>query len=165
MLSVDASQAAQKLFHARLTMPVTPGPLTLLYPKWIPGEHMPTGPIQDNVGVKFSAGGQTIPWRRDDADMFTYHVTVPPGVNQLEIALDYTSPVSGERRLFRWRQRHRQADGHQLEPATALSRRLHHRPAHLPGIAEASGRMEIRHGVAAIGRTGRATPSRFSPPR
>jgi predicted metalloprotease with PDZ domain len=96
MLAVDASQAAQKLFHARLTMPVTPGPLTLHYPKWIPGEHMPTGPVVDNVGVKFSAGGQTIPWRRDDVDMFTYHVTVPPGVNQLEVAMDYTSPVSGE---------------------------------------------------------------------
>ncbi|MFI5111381.1 MAG: M61 family metallopeptidase [Terriglobales bacterium] len=96
MLAVDASQAAQKLFHARLTMPVTPGPLTLRYPKWIPGEHMPSGPVVDNVGVKFSAGGQTIPWRRDDVDMFTYHVTIPPGVNQLEVAMDYTSPVSGE---------------------------------------------------------------------
>ena len=96
MLAVDASHAAQKLFHARQTMPVTPGPLTLLYPKWIPGEHMPTGPVVDNVGVKFTAGGQTIPWRRDDVDMFTYHVTVPPGVNQLEVAMDYTSPVSGE---------------------------------------------------------------------
>ncbi|MBZ5509555.1 MAG: M61 family peptidase [Acidobacteriia bacterium] len=96
MLAVDASQAAQKLFHARLTMPVTPGPLTLHYPKWIPGEHMPSGPVVDNVGVKFSAAGQTIPWRRDDVDMFTYHLTVPPGVNQLEIAMDYTSPVSGE---------------------------------------------------------------------
>jgi predicted metalloprotease with PDZ domain len=77
-------------------MPVSPGPLTLLYPKWIPGEHMPSGPIVDNVGVKFTAGGQTIPWRRDDADMFTYHLTVPPGVKQLEIAMDYTSPVAGE---------------------------------------------------------------------
>jgi predicted metalloprotease with PDZ domain len=95
-LAVDARQAAQKLFHARLTVPVTPGPLTLHYPKWIPGEHMPSGPVVDNVGVKFSAGGQTIPWRRDDVEMFTYHLTVPAGANQLEITMDYTSPVSGE---------------------------------------------------------------------
>ena len=95
-LAVDASQAAQKMLHARLTMPVTPGPLTLLYPKWIPGEHMPSGPIADSVGLKFSAGGQTIPWRRDDVDMFTYRLTIPAGVSQLEIALDYTSPVAGE---------------------------------------------------------------------
>ena len=78
-LAVDASQAAQKMLHARLTMPVTPGPLTLLYPKWIPGEHMPSGPIADSVGLKFSAGGQTIPWRRDDVDMFTYRLTIPAG--------------------------------------------------------------------------------------
>ena len=95
-LAVDARQAAQKLFHARLTMPVTPGPLTLFFPKWIPGEHGPTGPIADNVGLMFTAGGHAIPWRRNDVDMFTYHLTVPPGVTQLEIAMDYTSPVSGE---------------------------------------------------------------------
>ncbi|MBZ5568437.1 MAG: M61 family peptidase [Acidobacteriia bacterium] len=95
-LAVDATQAAQKILHARLTMTVTPGPLTLLYPKWIPGEHMPHGPIVDSVGLKFSAGGQTLPWRRDDADMFTYHLTIPAGVSQLEIALDYASPVAGE---------------------------------------------------------------------
>jgi predicted metalloprotease with PDZ domain len=96
MLAVDASHAAQKLFHARLTMPVTPGPLTLRYPKWIPGEHMPSGPVADSVGVQFNAAGQTIPWRRDDVDMFTYHLTIPAGANQLEIAMDYASPVSGE---------------------------------------------------------------------
>ncbi len=96
MLAVDASQAAQKIFHARLTIPVSPGPLTLLYPKWIPGEHGPTGPIQDNVGVKFSAGGQTIPWRRNEIDMFTYHVIVPAAVSELEVEMDYTSPASGE---------------------------------------------------------------------
>lgn len=95
-LAVDASQAALKILHARLTMAVTPGPLTLLYPKWIPGEHMPSGPVIDSVGLRFSAGGQAIPWRRDDVDMFTYHLTIPAGVSQLEIALDYASPVSGE---------------------------------------------------------------------
>ena len=95
-LAVDASQAAQKIFHSHQTMPVTPGPLTLLYPKWIPGEHGPTGPILDNVGLKFTAGGQTIPWRRDDDDMYTYHLTIPAGASQLEITMDYTSPVAGE---------------------------------------------------------------------
>jgi len=96
MLAVDATQAPQKLFHSRLTMPVSPGPLTLLYPKWIPCEHMPSGPVPDNVGVKFSAGGQVIPWRRDDVEMFAYHLTVPVGANQLEVTMDYTSPASGE---------------------------------------------------------------------
>jgi len=95
-LAVDASQAPRKIFHSTMTFPVTPGPLTLLYPKWIPGEHMPSGPIQDNVGLKFSAGGQTLAWRRDDVDMNSYHVTIPAGANQLEVSMDYTSPVAGE---------------------------------------------------------------------
>ena len=46
-LKVDASQAPMRIFHARLSMPVTPGPFTLEYAKWIPGEHMPTGPISN----------------------------------------------------------------------------------------------------------------------
>ena len=44
-LSVDATDAPRKLFHAKLEMPAQPGTMTLYYPKWIPGEHGPTGPI------------------------------------------------------------------------------------------------------------------------
>jgi len=57
-LSVDATDAPRKIFHAQLNIPATPGTLTLLYPKWIPGEHGPTGPIQNLTGLKFSANGQ-----------------------------------------------------------------------------------------------------------
>ena len=64
-LAVDARQAPQKILHAKMQIPVQPGPLTLYYPKWIPGEHMPDGPIIQMAGLKFSAGGKTIPWRRD----------------------------------------------------------------------------------------------------
>ena len=92
-LSVDATEAPRKLFHARMTMPVAPGPLTLVYPKWIPGEHGPTGPIVDLAGLKLTAGGQTIPWRRDDVDMYTFHLEVPAGASELEVALDFLSPT------------------------------------------------------------------------
>lgn len=95
-IEVDASQAAQSLFHSRLTIPVAPGPLTLLYPKWIPGEHGPTGPVVNSAGMKFTAGGQVLPWRRDDVDMYAIHLDIPTGVSQLEVALDYLAPVSGE---------------------------------------------------------------------
>ena len=44
-LRVDATDAPRRLFHVQMTMPAKPGPLTLLYPEWIPGEHGPTGPI------------------------------------------------------------------------------------------------------------------------
>ena len=46
-LNVDAREAPLRIFHARLVIPAAPGPLTLVYPKWIPGEHGPTGPITD----------------------------------------------------------------------------------------------------------------------
>jgi len=69
-LLVDASQAPQKILHVKMEIPVAAGPLTLYYPEWIPGEHMPDGPIIEVAGMKFSAGGKTIPWRRDLVEMF-----------------------------------------------------------------------------------------------
>ena len=74
-------------------LPVKPGPLTLFYPKWIPGEHSPTGPIVDLVGLKLSAGGKEISWRRDDVDMYAFHVDVPAGAEILEATYDYLSPA------------------------------------------------------------------------
>ena len=56
--------------------------LTLYYPKWIPGEHAPDGPVVDLAGLKFSAGGKTLKWRRDLLDGFTIHVDVPAGENE-----------------------------------------------------------------------------------
>lgn len=87
-LNVDATQASRNVLHTRLTIPVTPGPLTLFYPKWIPGEHTPTGPINDLVGLKLTTNGKSIPWRRDETEMFAFHCDVPQGVNQLEVSFD-----------------------------------------------------------------------------
>jgi predicted metalloprotease with PDZ domain len=92
-LAVDATDAARKVLHARMVIPATPGPLTLVYPKWIPGEHAPTGPIADLAGLKISAGGKDIPWQRDDVDMYAFHVKVPEGANGIEVKLDYLSPA------------------------------------------------------------------------
>jgi len=93
VLEVDAREAPRKIFHAKLTFPAVPGALTLAYPKWIPGEHGPTGPIADLVGLKFSADKNPIPWRRDPADMYLFRVEVPPGAQSVEAALDYVSPA------------------------------------------------------------------------
>ena len=96
-LMVDASSAPQKILHARMEIPVSAGALTLYYPEWIPGEHMPDGPIIQVAGMKFSGGGKTIPWRRDLVEMFSIHVDVPPGVTTLEADLDVllSGPASG----------------------------------------------------------------------
>src|ERR1017187_535848 len=64
-LKVDATDAARRLFHVRMSMPAKPGAMTLLYPEWIPGEHGPTGPIANLVDLKIQAAGKSVSWRRD----------------------------------------------------------------------------------------------------
>jgi len=95
-LSVDATTAPRKIFHASLKIPATPGDLTLYYPKWIPGEHAPDGPIVDLTGLFFKANGQTLKWRRDLLDGFTIHVEVPAGANEVDADLDFLSPATFE---------------------------------------------------------------------
>ncbi|MFZ0684927.1 MAG: M61 family peptidase [Terriglobales bacterium] len=95
-LSVDASEAPRKIFHTQMRIPAKPGTLTLYYPKWIPGEHGPTGPITDLTGLKFSASGKTLSWRRDLLDGYTFHVEVPEGESEIAASLDYASPASAE---------------------------------------------------------------------
>ena len=88
-VSVDATDSTRRLYHVKMVMPVTPGPLTLFYPEWIPGEHGPTGPVTDLVNLRITGNGSPIPWRRDLADMFTFQVTVPQGVSSIDISLEY----------------------------------------------------------------------------
>ena len=95
-LSVDATSAPRKIFHAALRIPASPGDLTLYYPKWIPGEHAPDGPVVDLAGLKFSAGGKPLKWRRDLLDGFTIHVEVPAGENEVAAELDFLSPATFE---------------------------------------------------------------------
>jgi predicted metalloprotease with PDZ domain len=92
-LDVDLREAPRHIFHAKLTLPVNAGPLTLVYPKWIPGEHSPTGPIVDLVGLKITAARKEVPWRRDDVDMFAFHLDVPAGADTLNLSYDYLSPA------------------------------------------------------------------------
>jgi predicted metalloprotease with PDZ domain len=93
-IAVDASDAPRKIIHAQLTIPAAPGSLTLYYPKWIPGEHGPTGPVQELTGLKFAANGQPLTWRRDLLDGWTFHVDVPQGVSVVNASLDYVAPVA-----------------------------------------------------------------------
>jgi predicted metalloprotease with PDZ domain len=87
-LTVDATEAGRRIYHVRLVIPARPGPLTLYYPKWIPGTHAPVGPISNLAGLKIQAGGKTIRWRRDDVDAFAFHCRVPEGAGAVEAAFD-----------------------------------------------------------------------------
>jgi len=91
-LDVDATDAPRKILHARLRIPAQPGKLTLVYPKWIPGEHGPNGPITDLVGLSMSAAGRPVEWQRDPEDMYAFHLEVPAGANAVEISLDFLFP-------------------------------------------------------------------------
>jgi len=94
---VDTTRAPQKILHAHLQMPVQPGPLTLFYPEWIPGEHMPDGPIINVAGLIFTANGKQLPWHRDLSDAFTFYLTIPDGTKTLDVDLDFllSAPAEG----------------------------------------------------------------------
>jgi predicted metalloprotease with PDZ domain len=91
-LDLDATEAPRKLYKARLVIPARPGHLTLYYPKWIQGEHQPSGPINDLSGLRLTAAGKPVPWRRDDVDLYAFHCTVPEGADALEASLEYLIP-------------------------------------------------------------------------
>ena len=90
---LDAREVARKRVHTELSLAAKPGPLTLVFPEWIPGEHGPTGPIDTLVGMVIRANGQTLTWQRDPSDMYAISVLVPAGANRLEIALESGLPV------------------------------------------------------------------------
>ncbi|MGH9758515.1 MAG: M61 family metallopeptidase [Candidatus Acidiferrales bacterium] len=96
-LAVDATQAPQKLLHIHEQIPVEAGPLTLYYPEWIPGEHMPDGPIIEVAGLKFTGEGKRIPWRRDLVEMYSLHLNIPAGVTTLDANFDFllSAPAQG----------------------------------------------------------------------
>jgi predicted metalloprotease with PDZ domain len=91
-LNVDATDLDHRLFRVRETIPVKPGPLTLLYPQWLPGNHAPRGPIDQLAGLQIKAGNQPIAWTRDPVNMYAFHVQVPAGATSLELEFQFTSP-------------------------------------------------------------------------
>ncbi|MGA9717506.1 MAG: M61 family peptidase [Acidobacteriaceae bacterium] len=95
VLHVDLSDAPRHILHARETIPVSAGPLELEYPQWIPGDHRPTGPIDNLAGLFIRANGQEIPWRRDEVDMYGVHLTVPDGVTSLDVSYDFLAVPGG----------------------------------------------------------------------
>jgi predicted metalloprotease with PDZ domain len=94
-LHVDLRDAPKKILHAVEDIPVTPGANTLVFPKWIPGEHMPSGPIDDMAGFFLTGNGEPVKWQRDPIDMFAFHFTVPAGVSTIEAKMDFLATPNG----------------------------------------------------------------------
>ncbi len=99
ILAVDATDAPRNLLHVRESLPVSPGPLTLFYPKWIPGEHGPTGPLVDLVNLKIHASNApdaALAWRRDLVEMYAYKLEVPGGATRLDLEFDFILPPNAD---------------------------------------------------------------------
>ncbi|MGH8160934.1 MAG: M61 family metallopeptidase [Gammaproteobacteria bacterium] len=91
VLHVDASDTSQGIFYVHETIPVRSGELTLLYPKWLPGNHSPTGPIDKLAGLEVTAGGKPVAWERDKYDVYAFHIVVPEGVSEIDLDYQYLS--------------------------------------------------------------------------
>jgi predicted metalloprotease with PDZ domain len=94
-LKVDATDVDRRIFRVHETIPVAgPGPMVLLYPKWLPGNHAPSGEIDKLAGLIVTANGQRLEWRRDPVEVYGFHLDVPAGVKALDIEFQFLSPTT-----------------------------------------------------------------------
>ena len=94
-LTVDATDVTRGIFRIKQRVPVTAaGDLVLFYPKWVPGGHSPRGDIKNVTGIRFTANGQALVWKRDPIDVFAFHVTVPQGVQSVDAEFQYVSATA-----------------------------------------------------------------------
>jgi predicted metalloprotease with PDZ domain len=94
-LTVDASDVTRGIFKVHERVPVTTaGDFVLLYPKWLPGHHSPSGQINKIAGFHAKANGRELPWVRDTLDVYAFHVTVPNGVTAIDVDFQYLSPTA-----------------------------------------------------------------------
>ena len=95
-LTVDASDVTRGIFKVREHVPVpAAGDFVLLYPKWLPGHHSPSGQINKIAGFRATANGRELTWVRDTLDVYAFHVNVPQGVTAIDVNFQYVSPTSG----------------------------------------------------------------------
>lgn len=93
-LEIDATDTRRGIFRGREVIPVSgPGPITLLYPQWLPGNHAPRGPINLFAGLEIRADGERLAWRRDPVNVYAFHVEAPAGATSLELTYQFLSPT------------------------------------------------------------------------
>jgi predicted metalloprotease with PDZ domain len=93
-LLVDATDVERRVIRVHETISGVGGGTVLLYPKWLPGEHAPKGPIDRLAGLTITAKGVAVTWTRDPVDVYAFHVNVPPGVTTIDLDFQYLSPTS-----------------------------------------------------------------------
>lgn len=90
---VDATNTAQWIFQVHATIPAAPGPLRLLYPRWIPGHHGPTGDVAQLAGLTVRVGGKRLLWTRATDDLQGFDVQVPAGVHAVDVHYQWLGPT------------------------------------------------------------------------
>ncbi len=94
-LAIDATDVRRAIFRVKQVLPVArAGHMVLLFPKWLPGNHSPTGQIEKLAGLKITAGGKPVPWTRDPVDVFAFHIEVPAGAQALDITFQFLSATA-----------------------------------------------------------------------
>ncbi|HEY1391762.1 MAG TPA: peptidase M61 [Methylibium sp.] len=93
-LRVDVTDLDHKIYRVQETLPVQPGRLTLLYPRWLPGTHGPYGETPRLAGLRVRAGSATLPWVRDTDDPSAFHIEVPAGTSSLALEFQFLSPLT-----------------------------------------------------------------------
>jgi predicted metalloprotease with PDZ domain len=95
-LKVDATDISRRIFQVHETIPVTgPGPIVLLFPQWLPGNHSPSGALSLMDGLVIHADGKRIEWLRDPVQVFAFHIDVPAGAKTVDLDFQFVSPVEG----------------------------------------------------------------------
>ena len=94
-LEVDTTDLARHIFTVHETIPVASGAVTLLYPRWLPGNHSPSGRIDAVASLVIKANGARLEWRRDPVDVYAFHIDVPQGATSLDVSFQYLSAVEG----------------------------------------------------------------------
>jgi len=91
-LEVDASDTTQRIFRVKERIPVaSSGPMTLLLPQWLPGNHAPRGQIEKISGLIFTADGQPVGWKRDPLNVYGFIIDVPQGTREITASFQFLS--------------------------------------------------------------------------
>ena len=91
---VDVTDLDRRIFRVKETIPAKPGPMTVLFPQWLPGHHSPSGPIDQFAGLVVKANGQRVEWTRDVYDVYAFHFEVPAGASSVELEFQQLTPQS-----------------------------------------------------------------------
>jgi predicted metalloprotease with PDZ domain len=97
ILNIDATDLDRAIFKVTQTIPIAQGgAMTLLFPKWLPGNHAPRGEIEKLTGLMIKAGDKTLIWKRDPVDVYAFHISVPAGVRALDLSFQFVSANDGD---------------------------------------------------------------------